>query len=79
MKARTQEPLSEFLSEAPFFGLSLCTEFQLANWACASAWEELFDEPRPSGIGRFGVAGLVPARKLYVHSEVEVHTVYQRL
>ena len=29
--------------------------------------------------GRFGVAGLVPARKIYVHSEVEVYTVYQRL
>ena len=40
-------------------------------------WVELFDEPRPSVIqvspfARFRVAGLV-------HSEVEVHTVYQRL
>ena len=44
-------------------------------------WVELFDELRPEvspwPFGRFGVAGL--EEKMYVHSEVEVHTVYQRL
>ena len=59
---------------SPIFGLSLCTEFQLANMR---EWVELFDKPRPSGIevppfSRFGIAGLVPARKIYVHCEVDV-------
>ena len=44
-------------------------------------WVELFDELRPEvspwPFGCFGVAGL--EEKIYVHSEVEVHTVYQRL
>ena len=44
-------------------------------------WVELFDELRPEvspwPFGRFGVAGL--EEKMYVHSEVEVHTAYQRL
>ena len=42
---------------------------------------KLFDELRPEvslwPFGCFGVAGL--EEKMYVHSEVEVHTVYQRL
>ena len=56
-------------------------------------WVELFDESRPSfrkfwpflsrfthgHLSVYRVAGLVPARKSYVHCEVEVHTVYQRL
>ena len=44
-------------------------------------WVELFDELRPEvspwPFGCFGVAGL--EAKIYVHSEVEVHTVCQRL
>ena len=36
-------PGSEFLSDAPFFGLSLCTEFQLANCACTSGWSCLMN------------------------------------
>jgi len=31
-------PVCEFLSDALFFGLSLWTEFKLANRACASGW-----------------------------------------
>ena len=70
----------EFLSDAPFFGLSLCTEFQLANCACVSGWSCLTNLGiEVSPFGHFVVAGLVPARNVYVHSEVEVHTVYQRL
>ena len=49
-------------------------------------WVELFDKPRPpfrvvtyGHLSVYRVAGLVPARKSYVHCEVEVHTVYQRL
>jgi len=33
----------EFLSDAPFFGLSLCMEFQLANCTCASGWSCLMN------------------------------------
>ena len=73
-------PGGEFLSDTPFFGLSLCTEFQLANCGMRE-WVELFDELRPEvspwPFDRFGVAGL--EEKNYVHSEVEVHTVCQRL
>ena len=53
-------------------------------------WVELFDEPRPSfevlavgfpdgHLSVYRVAGLVLARYIYVHCELEVHTVYQRL
>ena len=49
-------------------------------------WVELFDEPRPSfevvatsELSVYRVAGLVLARKSYVHCEVEVHTVYKTL
>jgi len=38
-------PGHEFLSDAPFFGLSLCAEFQLANCACVSGWSSTL-EPR---------------------------------
>ena len=34
---------SEFLSDAPFFGLSLWTEFKLANCTCASGWSCLMN------------------------------------
>ena len=67
----------EFLSDAPFFGLSLCTEFQLANCACASGWSCLMNFDLKFHLGRLGVAVL--EEKMYVHSEVEVHTMYQRL
>ena len=33
----------EFLSDAPFFGLSLWTESKLANCACASRWSCLMN------------------------------------
>ena len=36
-------PGREFLSDAPFFGLSLWTEFKLANCACASGWSCLMN------------------------------------
>ena len=39
----TSITVCEFLSDAPFFGLSLCTEFQLANCACASGWSCLMN------------------------------------
>ena len=35
----------EFLSDAPFFGLSLWTQFKLALYACASGWSSTL-EPR---------------------------------
>ena len=37
----------EFLSDAPIFGLSLFTEFKLANCTCASG-VDLFDKLRAS-------------------------------
>ena len=73
---------------APFFGLSLWTEFKLANCACASGWSCLMNLDLRSkfrvtkghlSVCRGRVAGLVLSRKSYVHCEVEVHTVYQRL
>ena len=33
----------EFLSDAPFFGLFLWTEFKLANCACASGWSSTLE------------------------------------
>ena len=33
----------EFLSDAPFFGLSLWTEFKQANCACVSGWSCLMN------------------------------------
>ena len=33
----------EFLSDAPFFRLSLWTEFKLTNCACASGWSCLMN------------------------------------
>ena len=36
-------PGREFLSDAPFFGLSLWTEFKLANCACASGWSSTLE------------------------------------
>ena len=42
-KASRHSPGSEFLSDAPFFGLSLWTEFKLANCACASGWSCLMN------------------------------------
>ena len=36
-------PGGEFLSDAPFFGLSLWTEFKLANCACVSGWSCLMN------------------------------------
>ena len=33
----------EFLSDAPFFRLSLWTEFKLANCACVSGWSCLMN------------------------------------
>ena len=42
-------PESEFLSDAPFVGLSLSAEFQLANCACASGWSCLMNlDPQES-------------------------------
>ena len=38
-------PGREFLSDAPFFGLSLWTEFKLALCACVSGWSSTL-EPR---------------------------------
>ena len=72
-------PGGEFLSDSPFFGLSLWTEFKLANCASASGWKCLM-EPRPSfevlAISKLprvinfvsvSSAGLVLAKKSYVH------------
>ena len=50
--ARILSSVGEFLSDAPFFGLSLCAEFQLANCACASGWSSTL-EPR-SNMALFG-------------------------
>ena len=41
------------------FGLHLCTEFQLANCACASGWSCLMNLDLQESNGRFRVAGLV--------------------
>ena len=43
----------EFLSDAPFFGLSLWTEFKLANCACASGWSCLMNLDLRSKFVRF--------------------------
>ena len=44
-KKNTPSPGCEFLSDAPFFGLSLWTQFKLALCACASGWSSTL-EPR---------------------------------
>ena len=49
-------------------------------------WVELFDEPRPHSLfgclkyhlSVYQVVDFVPAEKILVHRELEVHTVYQR-
>ena len=43
--ASPPQPGREFLSDAPFFGLSLWTQFKLALCACASGWSSTL-EPR---------------------------------
>ena len=81
-------PAREFLSDAPFLGLCLWTEFKLANCACASGWSCLMNLDLRSKfwlflscLGSFvGVSSCQPcSSKSYVHCEVEVHTVYKRL
>ena len=67
--------MCEFLSDAPFFGLSLWTESKLANCACASGWGCLMN----LDLSLFGCLQLVPAGKILGHRKLEVHTVYQRL
>ena len=82
---RVSQVVREFLSDAPFFGLSLWTEFKLANCTCTSGWSCLMNLDLCSKFWLFlsylvyWVAGLVLARKSYVHCEVQVRTVYQRL
>ena len=34
---------NKFLSDAPFFGFSLCTEFKLPNCACVNGWSCLIN------------------------------------
>ena len=43
LELKAPEPGGEFLSDAPFFGLSLWTEFKLVNCACASGWSCLMN------------------------------------
>ena len=78
---------------APFLGLSPCAE--LRNCACVSQWSFLMSLYLPASFMKFyflafselpkchlsvyRVKGLVSARKIYLHCEVEVHTVYKRL
>ena len=45
--AMCDRPGCEFLSDAPFFGLSLWTECKAGKLRMRE-WVELFDEPRPS-------------------------------
>ena len=60
----------EFLSDAPFFGLSLWTQFKLALCACASGWSSTLEPrsklgdslvPRPRVGGKSGLASTVCA------------------
>ena len=53
----------EFLSDAPFFGLSLCTEFQLANCACASGWSCLMNFDLKFHLGLLAVSELLALKK----------------
>ena len=38
LSSKVNGPVGEFLSDAPFFGLSLWMELKVANCACASGW-----------------------------------------
>ena len=42
-KKGASDAVGEFLSDAPFFGLSLWTELKVANCACASGWSSTFE------------------------------------
>ena len=70
-------PGSKFLSYAPFFGLHEVPAGKLRMRELVELFDALSPEVSPWPFGHFGVAGL--EEKIYVHSEVEVHTVYQRL
>ena len=78
---RQVDPVCEFLSDAPFFGLILCKGFKLANCACASGWRCLMNLDLLAVqvvYSLFRVVDFVPAGKILVHREVEVNAVYQR-
>jgi len=49
-------PVSEFLSDAPFFRLSLWMEFKLANCACASGWSQPLNLEANLETALFGVS-----------------------
>ena len=71
---REVSPGSEFLSDAPFFGLSLWTELKVANCACASGRSCLMN----LNLWLSSSLSSCWLRSRLVHRELEVHTVYQR-
>ena len=71
---KNRHPGCEFLSDAPFFGLSLRMQFKLALCACASGWSSTL-EPR-SKLGddpKFGVSNVFEAAR-HMSETVEAFT-----